>query len=79
MCAPSAVQQGSAMDKQPKRAGYLAQNRQLNYLVALAGVVWAVMEWVSGSLVWFGGALVLIFLSVLNIVNAPSNDDGTSD
>ena len=62
-------------NQKPQGAGYLSQNRNLNYIVAIAGIAWAVMEWVSGSLIWFGAALFLILLSVFNLVK--KDDDET--
>ena len=63
---------------QPKRAGYIAHNRGLNYLMVVVGVVWAIMEWVTETWTWFGGAILLIVLSVINLIT-PSKDDAKAN
>ena len=56
--------------EQPKKRqpGYLANNRKVNVGVALVGLVWAYLEWLSGSLVWCIAALFLVVLSVFNLL-----------
>ncbi len=66
-------------DQKPQGAVYLSKNKNLNYIVAIAGVAWAVMEWLSGSLIWFGAALFLILLSVFNLVNTDDDETKTSN
>ena len=55
-------------------AGYLAKNRNLNLIVAIVGVAWAVMEWVEESYIWFGAAIFLILLSVFNFLNGDADE-----
>ena len=51
------------------RAGYLSKNRNINILAAICGVVWGILEWLSGSLILVGAAALLVALSVFNILS----------
>ena len=57
------------MTQKRQKAGYLAKNRNLNYIVAVIGAVWAALEWVSGSMVWFAAAVIMIVLSIVNLLS----------
>ena len=57
------------MDQKRQKAGYLAKNRNLNYIIAIVGAVWAALEWVSGSMVWFAAAVLMIVLSIVNLLS----------
>ena len=53
---------------QKRPPGYLAGNKKVNLIVALVGLVWAYLEWISGSLFWCLCALFLVILSVFNLM-----------
>ena len=53
--------------KNAQSAGYLAKNRHLNFVTAGAGLVWAALEYVSGSPFMIVCALVLVIFSVINL------------
>lgn len=57
------------MDQKRQKAGYLAKNRNLNYIVAIVGAIWAALEWMSGSTVWFAAAVLMIVLSIFNLLS----------
>ena len=62
-------------NQQPQSAGYLSKNRNLNLIVAIVGVAWAVMEWLEDSYIWFGAAIFLILLSVFNFLNTDPDEN----
>ncbi len=64
-----------------RQPGYLAQNKKVNLIVMLVGLVWAYLEWLSGSLFWAICALILVVLSAFNLVvkwQTPESDEGES-
>ena len=58
----------------PQGAGYLSKNRNLNLIVAIVGVAWAVMEWLEENYIWFGSAIFLVLLSVFNFLNTDADE-----
>ena len=57
------------MDQKRQKAGYLAKNRNLNYIIAIVGAVWAALEWMSGSIIWFAAAVLMVVLSIVNLLS----------
>ncbi|MGB0646428.1 MAG: hypothetical protein ACPGQS_04590 [Bradymonadia bacterium] len=52
----------------PRPTGYLAKNRQLNWVTAAVGLVWGWLEYLSGSTFWLICALLLVVFSLMNLV-----------